>query len=374
MQNITAKIQYDLFDDVLPPLDAETENRLIASIREHGVIDPLRYWVSPAGEHHCVDGHNRLRIARACGRLDTVRWLPLVGPTTEQQVRQWMLTHQLTRRNLSPEIASLLRGKLFLSEAQPHGGQVPKEKGMCQVDTSLSSGPTADRIAKETGVSPRTIHRDADFARAVDERKAEDPEIERKIVAGEVRKKDVLKPRVVSVPHPDNVAEQHPDVAAKIEKIREAVNLLRRAAALIESVDDKKFARNWGKLGFLSDATEENPDCETGKWVLSAVRDLATSAWKNAPVETCPICKGDGASCRTRDKKTGIERWPCHESGWLGKDDLERFDPNQFYPLSEINLMIEHGAAEPVRPYRELLAEIRREQTRRGIKSGVVVP
>ena len=28
VQNITAKIQYDLFDDVLPPLDAETENRL----------------------------------------------------------------------------------------------------------------------------------------------------------------------------------------------------------------------------------------------------------------------------------------------------------------------------------------------------------
>jgi hypothetical protein len=42
-------------------------------------------------------------------------------------------------------------------------------------------GATAEKIAKETGVSPATIRRDADYAKAVE---SMDPELRAKVLAG----------------------------------------------------------------------------------------------------------------------------------------------------------------------------------------------
>ncbi len=94
----------------------------------------------------------------------------------------WMAKNQLGRRNVTPLQASYLRGFRYISEVKDVGGQegiVNNPRGLGgksskQIDDrekiSLSSKEpktTAEKIAKETGVTDRTIKNDAKFADAV---------------------------------------------------------------------------------------------------------------------------------------------------------------------------------------------------------------
>ena len=113
-----------------------------------------------AGHNILLDGHNRYAIAQKHGlKFKTVE-IKLPG---RDDVKRWIFNNQLGRRNLSPQQASYIRGKLYEMGKQSHGGQTPK--GSCQNGNSLK---TEEVIAEGTGVSPRTIHRDADFAQAID--------------------------------------------------------------------------------------------------------------------------------------------------------------------------------------------------------------
>jgi len=62
----------------------------------------------------------------------------------------WVIDNQLSRRNLDPFEASVLRGKKYLLEKKEIGR--PKEQ-LCK-NCTIS---TKDKISQETGVSPRTI-------------------------------------------------------------------------------------------------------------------------------------------------------------------------------------------------------------------------
>jgi DeoR/GlpR family transcriptional regulator of sugar metabolism len=64
---------------------------------------------------------------------------------------------------------------------------------------------TADRLAKEYGVSAPTIRRDARFARAVDKLKSHVPDIERRVLSGDISDKQ----RVIE-------AAATPEIATKI--------------------------------------------------------------------------------------------------------------------------------------------------------------
>jgi hypothetical protein len=76
----------------------------------------------------------------------------------------YILHHQLSRRNLSDEAASYLRGQRYLAEKQQHGGDRRSDQSRIQPDHLR----TRDRLAAEFDVSPATIHRDGKFASAVD--------------------------------------------------------------------------------------------------------------------------------------------------------------------------------------------------------------
>lgn len=67
------------------------------------------------------------------------------------------ISNQLARQNLTAEQISYLRGERQKLEKKIEGG-----------DTMSPKGKTAERLAKEYGVSPRTIYRDAKFAEVVD--------------------------------------------------------------------------------------------------------------------------------------------------------------------------------------------------------------
>jgi hypothetical protein len=61
--------------------------------------------------------------------------------------------------------AAKLRGMLYLSRKKENGGDRKSEESECQ-SGNLINETTAEIVARETGVSPRTIARDAAYAEA----------------------------------------------------------------------------------------------------------------------------------------------------------------------------------------------------------------
>jgi hypothetical protein len=74
----------------------------------------------------------------------------------------WIIQHQLGRRNLTPEQASWLRGRRYLEEKQAHGGD---RKSASRGQAAHMK--TAKRLAQECRVDARTIRRDGTFAENV---------------------------------------------------------------------------------------------------------------------------------------------------------------------------------------------------------------
>ena len=76
----------------------------------------------------------------------------------------WIDTNQLGRRNLSPDVASLLRGRIYNRVKKSEGTNQHTNRG----DQSDPPSKTADTLATQYGVGSATIERDGQFARAVD--------------------------------------------------------------------------------------------------------------------------------------------------------------------------------------------------------------
>ncbi len=66
---------------------------------------------------------------------------------------------------MSPDAQSALRGLLYFGKKREQGGDRKSEESKCQNDTLIS---TAETVAKETGVSPATVNRDAKLIKALD--------------------------------------------------------------------------------------------------------------------------------------------------------------------------------------------------------------
>lgn len=109
---------------------------------------------------------------------------------------RWMIDHQLGRRNLRPDQISLLRGQRFELEKQDahshpaKAGRPKKEKsGPVSGPDFLneSQGRTAEKLAKEYGVSTNTIKEDGRFAKAAELiEAASSPEVKELLVSKQV--------------------------------------------------------------------------------------------------------------------------------------------------------------------------------------------
>jgi len=156
-----------------PPL-TETERQMLRQdIERTGLLSPLIVW-NHESKTILVDGHNRFEILQELGRLDEIQTTELVFDTRENAL-DWIINNQLGRRNLPPDAAALLRGKLYTAERIPakerlfKPGVSANPGGVPKTEDCHSGSPEtiADAIAKKTGVSARTIARDAKFAAAV---------------------------------------------------------------------------------------------------------------------------------------------------------------------------------------------------------------
>ena len=89
-----------------------------------------------------------------------------------QAAEDWIDRNQLGRRNLNPDTASLLRGRIY--------NRTKKAIGRPEINPEKISGiDTAKKMAATYGVTDRTIRNDGQFARAVEDVKKADPTITR---------------------------------------------------------------------------------------------------------------------------------------------------------------------------------------------------
>lgn len=82
------------FKSILPPLTTTEYMELEKSIKEKGVLSPILVW-----NGYIVDGHNRYEICTT-NRIDNFP-IKEVEFNNKEEVLEWILSHQLGRRNLT---------------------------------------------------------------------------------------------------------------------------------------------------------------------------------------------------------------------------------------------------------------------------------
>ena len=171
--------------DLIPPLQLEEKESLEKSILEEGCRDKLITW-----DKTIIDGHNRYEICKKHGiefETETIEF-PNIN-----EVKNWMINNQLARRNLTDSWRRYFIGKRYEEEKKevtnPYG---VKGRDECQSGPQLN---TAEKIAKENNSSERTVKRNAEYSKAIDIIKEQEPEIANKILTEEIKvnSKDVVE-------------------------------------------------------------------------------------------------------------------------------------------------------------------------------------
>lgn len=173
----TLKIDRDL-RSLLPPLDKEQRASLKKQIEEEGCHDAIKVW---KGESIIVDGHHRYEICNELGREFDVVELDFAD---KAEAAEWMVVFQGGRRNMTPAALAAARGLAYNIRKKSRGGDRKSDSEKSKGQTGLS-GDTAEKIAAETGVSPKTVKRDGKFQEALFKLATKAREA---IIAGEIRK------------------------------------------------------------------------------------------------------------------------------------------------------------------------------------------
>jgi hypothetical protein len=196
----------DELRDLIPQLKGEEHKQLEDNIIAEGCRERLILWERSSEEYILVDGHNRYGICQKHGVSFNIQ-LKEFG--SMEAVKDFMIDNQLGRRNLTPEMASYLRGlkyerykakeknvnnlKQFASEkdiltlSEESGGQ--QERAITERDNLTPSGNTAQKLAQEFKVSEKTIKRDADFAKGLEVIGKANPTLKKEIISGTAKPK-----------------------------------------------------------------------------------------------------------------------------------------------------------------------------------------
>jgi hypothetical protein len=205
------------FRDLIPPLSEVELEQLHINISNRGCLTPLVVWKE---EGILLDGHNRYAFCKKCDYDYDVKELKFAS---REQAKIWVIENQLGRRNISPKLTAIMRGRLYISRKQalsnPKGiGGKSKKIDGSQNDTQQIERRTRDRIAQQTGVSPATIMRDAEFVEALDKlgittaaiASGKEKRSRSEIIATAMP--DKVKPKKTKAPEPEPITEDEDDV------------------------------------------------------------------------------------------------------------------------------------------------------------------
>jgi hypothetical protein len=199
LRNITILPQ---IEDLLYPLKPEEIAHLEASIRQHGVREPLCLW-DRDGEFILVDGHNRYAVATRNG---------LSFPTTIMEfkdledVLDWVDKNQIGRRNLTDEERAVTLGRIYQRKLDEKRAAGRATNAGNEAEESKSAGERmSDTLAAEWNVGSATVKRASHFAEAVAALKDVG---ENGITASRLVLQGVIKDAMSELP---KIAKSHPD-------------------------------------------------------------------------------------------------------------------------------------------------------------------
>lgn len=240
----------DELQNLIPALLDSEFAALRENLQKHGCKDPLKVWQTTNnvlnrdgyGEetvYVLVDGHNRFQL---CNELQIPFNIQVDNFESMKDVRDFMIDFQLSRRNISPQQASYLRGLRYNTEKKivtnnlfslketeqtdpilPNGQNVHLDDSAISdnenvIENSEQTNPilpnghfahlgnkskktTAQELGEYFNVDEKTIRRDADFARGLDKL---DPTIRKEVLAG---KKKVEKAKIQKIGKAQEVTE-----------------------------------------------------------------------------------------------------------------------------------------------------------------------
>jgi len=170
------------FKRILPALDEIAYNDLEEGILLHGCLIPLVLW-----NGILIDGYNRYEILKRHN-------LPFNTISMEfdsrDEVIDWIIEHQIARRNLNPMQLSYYRGYRYNLDKTIGGNRSGKnqysEVGGQNV-TQPKTQSTASKLGEQYNVSSRTIKRDALLATAINKIGETSPETKIDILSGKTR-------------------------------------------------------------------------------------------------------------------------------------------------------------------------------------------
>jgi hypothetical protein len=141
------------FKNWIMPLQEDEYKRLEMSIIESGCRDPLVVW-----NGILIDGHNRYKMCKEHGIDFKVHEMQF---KSREEVKEWMIQNQLSRRNVTKLHRTYFIGKLYVSQKSKHGGV--RKRGMGDEDTR-----TSGRLGKQFNMSKSTVERAGNFALNID--------------------------------------------------------------------------------------------------------------------------------------------------------------------------------------------------------------
>jgi len=176
------------FKRILPALDELAYKELETSILEYGCLMPLVLW-----NGILIDGYHRYGLAK---KHD----LPFNTISMEFSSRDaaidWVIEHQISRRNLNPMQLSYYRGYRYNLDKKIRGSNNQYSTGSASLSSESEKGQnvtsqltqsTASRLADQYNVSSRTIKRDAQLANAINKIGETSPETKMDILSGKTR-------------------------------------------------------------------------------------------------------------------------------------------------------------------------------------------
>lgn len=200
------------FKNLIPAISDEERKQLEANIVEHGgARDPLVVW-RDGDRDILIDGHNRYAI---CTRLDLPYEVEAMDFGSRDEAADWIDRNQLGRRNLSKQDYKLLLGRRYnrAKKAAHRPDNVEKVTALPQ--------RTSERLAKEHGVTEKTVRNAGKFQAA-----AAKLGIEKEIAAGKVRASEAAVVKAATAlpkrPTQEQVEKAREEVAAPKPRRRTA--------------------------------------------------------------------------------------------------------------------------------------------------------
>lgn len=286
-QNI---IILDELRNFIPPLSLDEYSQLESNILQHGCQSPIQVWqtlkknLGLAFEKEddlayiLVDGHNRYKI---CTSHNLPFEVYILSFDSQKDAKDYMINLQLGRRNLSQNQISYFRGLRYNNEKadksdnllsnsskgqndpsgnegqkldklssnfpkgqnDPSGNEGQKDDNLgsesSKGQNDLSVKTTAERLAKEYNVSPKTIKRDAEFADGLEKI---DSELRNNILDGKIKvdKGTIQKLSKSQIKKPIKSVQELNELTDKFDNASEnkAIKLSDRVRESVKNADD----------------------------------------------------------------------------------------------------------------------------------------